>query len=109
MEDTENATENIAEVTGKGANDTEKGRNDTEKDTENDMDDTENNVAKYHLNDIEERIIEMIRGNSHITQKMLSDRSGYSRFHIARKISDLQNRGIIRRIGPDKGGEWIVV
>ena len=82
---------------------------DTENDTEKPSHDTENNAMPYHLSDVEERILEMIRGNSHITQKMLSNWSGYSRSHIARTISGLQNRGIIRRIGPDKGGEWKVI
>lgn len=34
---------------------------------------------------------------------------GIDRRNIARNIKRLQEQGIIRRIGPDKGGYWEVV
>ena len=77
----------------------------TEKVTENTSEVTE----KRELNDVEKRIVGLIQENPHITQKMLSEKIGFTRPYIARTILALQARGVIRRIGPDKGGEWMIV
>ncbi len=34
---------------------------------------------------------------------------GVDRRNIARQIKKLQDTGVIRRVGPDKGGHWEVV
>ena len=34
---------------------------------------------------------------------------GINRSVVARHIKTLQEKGIIRRIGPDKGGHWEIV
>ena len=79
----------------------------TEKVAENAGKITEKTTAL--LNDTEERIVALIRSNSHITQKMLSEAIGLTRPHIGRKLLELQARKIIRRVGPDKGGIWEVI
>ena len=60
------------------------------------------------LNDTEKRIIALVRENSHITQRMLSSMIGLTRQYVGRCMDSLQARQIIRRIGPDKGGKWVI-
>ena len=59
--------------------------------------------------DTEKKIVALIRENSHITQRKLSDMIGLTRQYVGRCMDSLQARQIIRRIGPDKGGEWMIV
>jgi ATP-dependent DNA helicase RecG len=44
-----------------------------------------------------------------ITISMLAEEIGISERAIKRTIQKLQVQGIIRRIGPDKGGHWEVL
>lgn len=95
-----NGTELTENVTGKSIGVTEK------------VTETLSNVTEKvteKLNDTEEHIVALIRDNIHITQKMLSEEIGLTRPHIGRKLLELQSRGIIRRVGPDKGGHWEVI
>ena len=56
-----------------------------------------------------QKIIELITENHTITTQEMANRLGISRRAIAKAIAILQNNGIIRRIGPDKGGYWEVI
>lgn len=76
----------------------------TEKVTEVSANVTEKKSAV--LNDTGERIVALIRSNTHITQKMLSEAVGLTRPHIGRKLLELQARKVVRRVGPDRGGIW---
>ncbi len=53
-----------------------------------------------------EKIIRAIRDNSQITIKELTILIGLSRRGVEKNIKNLQQKGIIRRVGPDKGGHW---
>lgn len=44
---------------------------------------------------------------AHGTQAALAKNLGMSRPYIARLMLDLQDKKIIRRMGPDFGGQWI--
>ena len=44
-----------------------------------------------------------------ITQQQLVKTTGLSRRGIEWQLNQLKAKGIIRRIGPDKGGRWEVV
>ena len=79
----------------------------TEKDTETRSEYTEKVTEK--LSETEERIVALIQSNAHITQKMLSEAIGLTRQYVGRCMDSLQDRKIIRRIGPDKGGCWEVL
>ena len=61
------------------------------------------------LTETEKKILDMLRGDAHVTQKTISDRIGVTRQYVGRCMDSLQSRGLIRRIGPDKGGVWEVV
>ena len=39
----------------------------------------------------------------------MADSIGISRRAIAKTIAKLQAEGILRRIGPDKGGHWEII
>jgi predicted HTH transcriptional regulator len=56
-----------------------------------------------------QKIIELVTENHTITTQEMANRLGISRRAIAKAIAILQNNGIIRRVGPDKGGYWEVI
>ena len=56
-----------------------------------------------------QKIIEAIMGNSNISIEELAVVCGLSRDGINYNIRNLKKQGIIRRVGPDKGGHWEVI
>ena len=56
-----------------------------------------------------EKIISIIRNNPTVTQSELSYMLQISTKAIEKHIKNLREDGIIRRVGPDKGGHWEVV
>ena len=59
--------------------------------------------------DTTQKIINLIRENPYVTTQEMADSIGIIRRTIAKHIRSLQDKGIIKRIGPDKGGYWEVV
>ena len=56
-----------------------------------------------------EKILSAMKDNPSITQRQLVKTTGLSRRGIEWQLNQLKAKGIIRRIGPDKGGRWEVV
>ncbi|MFH1432578.1 MAG: ATP-binding protein [archaeon] len=56
-----------------------------------------------------EKIIELIKENPRITQKELEEKTNLSRRGVEWNIQQMKSKGIIKRVGPDKGGHWEVV
>ena len=54
----------------------------------------------------EQDILNLISKNTKITQKELSEKIGISPQNIRKHIAKLKNKGMLSRIGPDKGGYW---
>ena len=54
-------------------------------------------------------ILEEIGKNTYITAQQLSDILGISLRKTKENLSKLKERGIIRRVGPDKGGHWEII
>lgn len=54
----------------------------------------------------QKRIIEIIRNNASITQEEMASILNISRFTIIREIKVLEEKGIIKRIGSNKTGNW---
>ncbi|MCQ2284911.1 MAG: winged helix-turn-helix transcriptional regulator [Bacteroidales bacterium] len=50
-----------------------------------------------------------MQANSHITTTELANQLDVSRQTIATNIKKMQEAGLIRRVGPDKGGHWEVI
>jgi len=92
---------------------TENGSKVAEKVTENRFEDTEKvteNARRVSaVNNTERAIMRLILEDSAVTQGFLSEKLGLSRPYVARTMLELQTRGLIRRVGPDKGGHWEVI
>lgn len=56
-----------------------------------------------------QKILELIKENTSVTTQTMADIIGIDRRNVARNIKKLQEQGIIRRVGPDKGGYWEVI
>jgi len=61
------------------------------------------------LGENEIKILELMRDNKYITTKELSEHIKISTTAVDNNISKLKKKGLLRRIGPDKGGHWEVV
>ena len=56
-----------------------------------------------------EKIVYLIKENPHITQKELSEKTGLTRRGVEWNLSKLKEKGILKRVGPAKGGYWEVL
>lgn len=56
-----------------------------------------------------EKTLTLIKGNQYITAKEMSRIIGISPRAVEKHITRLKKKGLIKRIGPDKGGHWRVV
>jgi len=56
-----------------------------------------------------EKILTLIKGNQYITAKEMSRIIGISPRAVEKHITRSKKKGLIKRIGPDKGGHWRVV
>ena len=61
------------------------------------------------LNHLQQQIINNIKINDKITYSDLSNNLGISRASVGRHIGKLKELGIIKRIGEDKNGHWIII
>ena len=63
-------------------------------------------TAKITVN--QRKIIAAIKNNPHITQDELSEAVGIARLNIIKNMKKLQEQNLIKRIGADKNGYWLV-
>lgn len=56
-----------------------------------------------------DRVIELLRHNPRLSAVALAAEIGISAKGIQRHLANLKAAGILRRIGPDKGGEWQII
>ena len=56
-----------------------------------------------------QKILDAISGNPDITTKELAEMLGITRRAVAKHMAALQSSGLLRRVGPDKGGHWEVI
>lgn len=59
--------------------------------------------------DSSQKILEMMAENAYVTTEEIAKELGISRRAVAKHTAKLKEKGILRRIGPDKGGHWEVV
>ena len=51
-------------------------------------------------------ILSLIRSDNNITSTQMAERIGINRSAVSKHLKSMQQSGIIRRVGPDKGGHW---
>ena len=56
-----------------------------------------------------QKIVDFISENPNITTQEMANLLGMNRSIVARHIKTLQEKGIIQRVGPDKGGHWEIL
>ena len=56
-----------------------------------------------------QKIIDLIKEDPYISTAKMADIIGIDRRNIARNIKKLQEQGVVRRVGPDKGGFWEII
>jgi len=56
-----------------------------------------------------QKIIDAIKENPEVTIKELADMLRISDRAVKKNIAILKKKGIIRRVGPDKGGHWEII
>lgn len=54
------------------------------------------------------KIVDYMKDNPSIAKKELAEIIGISTTAIDKNIETLKKKGILKRIGPDKGGKWQV-
>jgi len=69
--------------------------------------DIQKDLQKLNVN--QRKIIMEIIKNPYITQKELSKIIKINEKNVRNNIRKLKNSGILKRIGPDKGGHWEVI
>ena len=68
-----------------------------------------NEKVNERVNERQAAIIAIVSDNPYITQSELASRLGISLVHVNKNMKKLQGLGVIRRVGPDKGGHWEVL
>ena len=58
------------------------------------------------LAESQKTILKLIKENPYISKKELSETIGISTTAIDKNITRLKKEGLLKRIGPDKGGHW---
>ncbi|MEA1962718.1 MAG: ATP-binding protein [Patescibacteria group bacterium] len=56
-----------------------------------------------------ERMIVLIKENNNITQAELSKKTGLSRRGVEWNLKQLKQKGLLKRIGADRGGHWEII
>ena len=59
------------------------------------------------LSKTRDAILEMITQNSKVTSTQMAQNLGINRSAVSKHLKKMQEDGIIKREGPDKGGQWV--
>lgn len=54
-------------------------------------------------------MLKLIKGNPFINRDELGKKFGIHHSSVQRRLESLMKDGLIRRVGPDKGGRWEVI
>jgi predicted HTH transcriptional regulator len=55
------------------------------------------------------KILDLLGKNSDMTIPELADLTGITTRGVEKSIRKLQEAGVLKRVGPDKGGHWAVL
>ena len=77
---------------------------------DNPMDDIlQRSTLKSTLKGTQKRIMEIVVSNPYVTIPQVASQLNLNPRGIAKHFKALQEKGVIRRVGPDKGGHWEVI
>jgi ATP-dependent DNA helicase RecG len=102
--DTENGTGKSRDDIENGADGIENNNNGIESSIDNGIDGTEDGIEKTTGREAE--IIAIIKGNNRISKKTIAEILGIGTTSVSRYIDSLKTKGVIERIGGDRGGYW---
>jgi predicted HTH transcriptional regulator len=54
----------------------------------------------------QKKIVRLIHGDPHISKKRMAEIIGISTTAVDKNMETLKKKGILKRVGPDKGGYW---
>ena len=54
----------------------------------------------------QKKILDLVKGLPSISKKELAGHVGISETAVDKNIAQLKKKGLLKRIGPDKGGHW---
>ncbi|MBP5705866.1 MAG: winged helix-turn-helix transcriptional regulator [Spirochaetales bacterium] len=54
-------------------------------------------------------ILDIISKEPHLSKECIADKIGKSRATVTRTLTKMQNDGLIRRVGSNKGGHWEII
>ena len=66
-------------------------------------------IKKVVLTEREQRIIDLLRSNKGLTRGDIAENIGCSEATVKRTIQTMIQKGLLRRIGSNKTGEWIII
>ncbi len=52
------------------------------------------------------KILELVNENPYISKREMSEKIGISTTAIDKNISTLKKKGLLKRVGPARGGHW---
>ena len=97
---TQKEQDSTQKTTQKGQDTTQKRQDTTQKTTQKGQDTTQKTTQK---------ILEEIKKNPSISRDELAEKCGLTSDGIKYNIRKLREKGIIKRVGPDKGGHWEII
>ena len=53
-------------------------------------------------------LLDLLKQNSTISRKDIAEKMGINESAVQKRLDALRKKGILRRVGPDKGGHWEV-
>ncbi len=61
------------------------------------------------LGENQKRILQLMKGDPHITIPELAEKIGISTTSVENNLAKLKKKGLLRRVGPAKGGHWEII
>lgn len=106
VETTQKTTQKTTEKTESNQETTRKSGLENEIDVENGLKITQKTTEEAETT---QKILSLIKQKSDITRQELAEACRISSDGIKWQLKKLQEKGVIRRVGPDKGGHWEIV
>ena len=51
-------------------------------------------------------LLDLLKQNPEISRRDVSEKLGINESAVQKRIDALRKKGVLRRVGPDKGGHW---